>query len=103
MGANHNGNTGKINGALELLNEAAKEKKDEILKRVTNKYSEFRETMEATKDRADAALHAGQVQMKKTAKEVDRKVRKNPWTFIGAGAAAALIVGFICGRSSKKS
>lgn len=99
MGANHNG---KINEALELLNDAAQHKRDEIMKLVTNKYSDFREAVEATKETAGEYIHEGQVKVRKAVKDVDKRVHKNPWTFIGAAAGVALLLGFILGKSSNR-
>ncbi|OGW83693.1 MAG: hypothetical protein A3C47_03175 [Omnitrophica bacterium RIFCSPHIGHO2_02_FULL_51_18] len=103
MSANHNG---KINEALELLNEAAQTKKDEILKLITNKYSDFRETVEATRERAgeviEDGIKLGQVRVKKAAREMDKNVHKNPWAFIGGAAATALLLGFVLGKATNK-
>lgn len=100
MGANHNG---KINEALELLNDAAQHKKDEILKLVTNKYADFREAVESTKETAGEVIREGQVRVRKAAKEVDKNAHKNPWAFIGAAAGTALLLGFILGKVSNNS
>ena len=100
MSANHNG---KINEALELLNNAAQHKKDEILKLVTNKYADFREAIESTKETAGEVIREGQVKARKAAREVDKNVRKNPWAFIGAAAGTALLLGFILGKVSNNS
>lgn len=99
MSANHNG---KINEALELLNEAAACKKDEIMKLITNKYSDLKGAVESTREKADEVIHEGQVRVRKAAKEMDKNVHKNPWAFIGGAAASALLLGFVLGRASKK-
>jgi hypothetical protein len=49
----------KISEALELLNEAAKEKKDEIKGLISNKYSHIREAMTAGVDQAQEVIKQG--------------------------------------------
>ena len=63
----------KIEKAIHLLSQAAEAKKDEIT----------------------GALEA-------TGEHVQKAVRKNPWTFIGAAAATTVVLGFVLGRLSKK-
>ncbi len=99
MSANHNG---KINEALELLNNAARDKKEEILSLITNRYTDLKDAVETTKEKADEAIHAGQVRFKKATRDMNKKVSKDPWAFIGAAAGVALLLGFVLGKSSKR-
>jgi ElaB/YqjD/DUF883 family membrane-anchored ribosome-binding protein len=107
-------NNEKIAEALKLLEEAAKGKKDELRNLVTDKYQHLKtalgetehnvaETLAAAKKRAmEVALHAKEVgtdQAKKIAAEVDEQVHENPWPYIGGVAVAALLIGFLLGRS----
>jgi len=106
----------KIMDALKLLEEAAKEKKDDIRRLVTDKYhnvrnilgdveSDLGQSLATAKKRAvEAALHAkemGAEKAKQVASNVDEHVHENPWPYIGGVALASLLLGFILGRSSK--
>ena len=92
----------KIEGALELLTEAAQEKKSEIQDLLTNKYSDLRETLQATESSVvDAAgdLAAGaQKKARKVAARIDGKVHSDPWNVVGWSTVAALFVGYLIGR-----
>jgi len=105
---------GKFDKALKLLEEAAKEKKNDLQNLIESKYTHLKEVlMEKEEDLADAiiaakkkaikaALHASEVssaRAKEIATEVDRQVRENPWPYIGGVAAGALLIGYIMGRS----
>ena len=105
--ANHNG---KLSEALGLLNDAAKHKKEEIQKLLSNKYSDIRQALqekveegvegfEEFKEKAADAIHDGRVRAKKVVRETDKEVHKNPWKYIGIAVGSALLLGFIMGRS----
>jgi ElaB/YqjD/DUF883 family membrane-anchored ribosome-binding protein len=53
------------------------------------------------KDAKHAIAEAGD-RVEHTAKQVNRKVHKNPWAYIGAAAGAALLVGFVLGMTRRK-
>ena len=103
----------KIAEALKLLEEAAKEKKDELRSLVSNRYTHLKtalvdaehsaaETLTAAQKRAvEALVHAkevGKEKVKEAATAVDGRVHANPWPFIGGTAVVALLTGFILGR-----
>jgi ElaB/YqjD/DUF883 family membrane-anchored ribosome-binding protein len=103
----------KISEALKLLEEAAKDKKDEIRSLVSDKYAHLKdalvatehsvaETLSAAQKRAvEAMLHAkelGQEKVKKAATAVDEQVHTNPWPYIGGAALTAFLFGYILGR-----
>ena len=107
---NHNG---KISEALALLNEAAKDKKEEVQKLLSSKYKDIREVLEERleesrekfgqfRETTQEAIHEGQVRVKKAAREADKEVHSNPWKYIGIAAGCALVAGFFMGRSSKE-
>ncbi len=103
----------KIAEALKLLEEAAKEKKDELRNLVSNKYTHLKtvlvdaehsaaEALSAVQKREiEALLHAKEVsaaKVKEAATIVDGHVRSNPWPYIGGTAVVALLAGFILGH-----
>ncbi len=103
----------KISEALKLLEEAAKEKKDDIKKMVEEKYLGLRDILSDTalnmaemkRKAVEAAKKAGEVtweKSKEAAAVVDENVRKNPWYYIGGVAVSALLLGYILGRKSSE-
>jgi ElaB/YqjD/DUF883 family membrane-anchored ribosome-binding protein len=110
-------NNKKINEALDLLNEAAKEKKDEVYKLIGEKYLNIKDSIleafsesktvidDAKKSVSDAVVNgvqAGQEKIKEKAEEVDSRVRENPWPFLGGVAAVCLAVGFFISRRRRE-
>lgn len=81
----------KITEALKLLDEAAKEKKDELRDLISEKY-------ENLKDATGYARDFGIAKTKELASTVDESVRENPWYYIGGVAIGALLLGYILGR-----
>ncbi len=103
----------KISEALDLLEEAAKEKKDDITEMLASKYANLREAIvgaskvtgvaaEDAAARAKEALgHAYDVsreKVKQTADVVDAQVHSTPWPFVGGVALLSLMFGYILGR-----
>ena len=104
----------KITEALKLLEEAARDKKDELRNLMTNKYAHLKnvvadtehdimESMAIAKKRAAEVLakarDIGGEKAKEIAEDVDESVHKNPWPYIGGVALAALLIGYILGRN----
>ncbi|HOK05121.1 MAG TPA: hypothetical protein PLN24_07710 [Victivallales bacterium] len=103
----------KISEALKLLEEAAKEKKDDIKKLIEEKYHGLKGVLADTADNVaeikkkaiEAAKKAGEITVEKSkeaAAIVDESVRKNPWYYIGGIAVSALLLGYILGRKSSE-
>ena len=103
----------KIDEALKLLEEAAKEKKEELVGRITDKYTHLKNTFvgaehtvvekltAAEKRTVEALRRAKEVseeKIKKTATAVDEQVHENPWPYIGGAALVAFLFGYILGR-----
>ena len=102
--------------ALKLLEEAAKQKKDELRTVMSDKYSHLknlvlenestliRSLSDAKKHAAEAAVHAKEVSVEKAreiAGDVDKSVHSNPWPYVGGAAVFGLLFGYILGRSPK--
>jgi ElaB/YqjD/DUF883 family membrane-anchored ribosome-binding protein len=111
MEAENKTSNDKITAALELLNEAASEKKDDFIHLVSNKYhnikeaftgSDFRQSVERIrKNASNAASRAKEIseeKVKEIATNVDQNVHENPWPYIGAAAIFGLILGISLGR-----
>ncbi len=107
-----NGNK-KLTEALELLNEAAREKKEEIQKLIGDRYSDIQDAMQdvavqgrrnfkKAKRMAEDAVEEGQEKVESTIKDVNKDVHKNPWAYVGGAALGALLFGFILGNSGRK-
>ncbi|HEY6011555.1 MAG TPA: DUF883 domain-containing protein [Nitrospirota bacterium] len=102
--------------ALKLLEEAAKQKKDELKAVMSDKYTNLRslilekegnlmKSMTTAKDQAfEVAAHAGEAGVEKAreiAGEVDKNVHQNPWPYIGGSALVGVLLGYLLGRNSK--
>ena len=102
----------KFEEALQLLNEAAREKKDEIQNLLGDKYSDIRKVIEQAADKqkqnlkraqrvAEEWVEEGEEKLRDVASEVDDRVHENPWPYISGVAIGALLFGFILGSSSR--
>ena len=102
----------KITEAFELLNEAAKEKRHEMKELMTDRYAHIKQAVleGATQGKKilDNAQHIaqeanteGQETVKKAAKDVDKRVRENPWPYLGVIAVVSLILGYFIGSKRK--
>lgn len=111
MSAETNSNR-KFEEALQLLNEAAREKKEEIQGLLGDKYEHIKDAIqEITTDQrknlrrvrrlAEDALEEGGEKIREAASELDEELRENPWPYIGGVALGALVLGFLLGSSRK--
>jgi len=106
----------KINEALKILDEAAKENKEQLAQATSGKYDSLKSAIvdeKGIKERlalaaqkaADLAVRvkeASAEKAKEIAGAVDKSVRENPWPYIGGVAVGALLLGFILGRKTAK-
>ncbi len=111
-----NTSSDKIVEALKLLEEAAKQKKDELKSVMSDKYTHLRDVIvetetslvkslsDARKHAVEATLHARDVSVEKArelAGGVDKNVHQNPWPYIGGTAVIGLLLGYVLGRNRK--
>src|SRR5258706_3033723 len=100
---------GKIQEAIELLNEAAVEKKEEIYGAMGDKYSRLKHLVtekadngfhvaDQTKKRFVKTLHKKETELLHGAKRIAKQARRNPLVFAGVAAAAAFVAGIILAR-----
>ena len=112
MSSNNSDSSKKFEEALQLLNDAAKEKKDEIQGLLGDKYSDIRriieqaakkqtQTLKQARRVAGEWIEEGEETLRDVVSEVDEQVRENPWQYIGGVAIGALLLGFILGSSSR--
>ncbi len=104
-----NGNR-KIDKAIQLLNEAARDKKDALQRSVKEKLGDFKEAFSDITERnreaiervgmaTKEAIQESAERVKEKAQEANRQVHKNPWPYIGGVAAGALVIGWLLGRN----
>ncbi len=95
----------RINEALELLNAVARDKKAELQAAMETKYTDLSSVVgafaESVKHRAGEKYEAGKQKVAEVATDIDKSVHKNPWAYIGGAAAAALVFGYLMGRSRR--
>ena len=105
-----------ISEALQLLEEAARQKKDELRTVLSEKFTHLRslimgndsglvDSLTSVKDHALRAAtrikEAGVVKARELASGVDKHVHVNPWPYIAGSAAVSVLLGYILGRSRK--
>ena len=101
----------KISEALQLLEEAAKEKREDVRKLISDKYAGVKNLFVSTEAQVTDALRKarsyasekasyGEEKVKEYSKALDQEVHRNPWHYIGGAALGGLLLGFILGKKS---
>ena len=100
--------------ALKLLEEAAKQKKEELRAVLSDKYTNLRslilekegsfmKSLATAKDQAfEMTAHAKDASVEKAreiAGDVDENVHQNPWPYIAGSAVVGVLLGYIMGRN----
>ena len=113
MDATTHAGSAKIAEALVLLEEAARERKDELAEQLAGKFKHLKEVVKGEEATVAASLHdlaaraleraqevkaASVAKTKEVAKAVDESVHQNPWAYLAGAAAVGLAVGYLVGR-----
>jgi ElaB/YqjD/DUF883 family membrane-anchored ribosome-binding protein len=95
----------RIKEALDVLDEMAKNQKAELQALVASKYSNltalFGGIVEEIGHQAQATYKEGRDHLMDIVSSIDKKVRENPWPYIGAAALGCLFIGNMQGKSKK--
>ena len=91
--------------AMEILNHTKKnglgmlmDKYEHFAQEVQDALFENKKALAKLKRMTEEALFEGGEKIKDVAVEANRNVKKNPWAYIGAVTAGALMLGFIIGK-----
>ncbi len=100
----------KIQDALQLLEDSAKESSDDMQSLLTERYKDMESAVEKlfgatpaelfdeAKDQVKAATKRARKVAERTISSVDENVHENPWAYIGGGVAVGAVLGFLLGR-----
>jgi len=106
-----NDSNDKIHEALELLNEAAKGKKEEVSGAINAKYEHLRDMFvgviedgqciaEDAKKTISKTLQVEEKRVKEVVAQIDKDIRKNPWPYVGGAVLGSLCIGLLLARKN---
>jgi ElaB/YqjD/DUF883 family membrane-anchored ribosome-binding protein len=97
--------TEKINAALTLLNEAARDKKDELSSLLEGKYDSLKQAVLHLESEVEEKARRGfsktcemAHEVKEKAERVDQKVHEDPWKTLTWTTIGAFVIGFLIGH-----
>jgi ElaB/YqjD/DUF883 family membrane-anchored ribosome-binding protein len=92
----------KLEEALSLLNEAARDKREEVKTLISEKYSDLTSALSDAADASGRWLRKEGRLATDTTKEavstVNGSIHKHPWPYIGGVAVGTLVLGLMLGR-----
>ena len=95
-------NNDRLHEALAHLNEAAKERRDELQALLSEKYTDLKAAIGGAAGASANWMKEGGREVGETAKlaasTVDHSIRKHPWYYVGGAALGGLLLGFLLGR-----
>lgn len=95
----------RIHEALELLNSVAADERDHLRSVISDKYDSLRDFVgelgNGAENRLSQFYSTGKSKVKHVAHNIDDNVHSNAWMYIGGTAVAALLLGYILGRSRR--
>lgn len=100
--SNTKAGTEMLDEALARLNEASKERREDVQKLLDEKYTDLKSAFGGVAHAsADWVREQGREigdTSKLAARTVDHSVRRHPWYYVGGAAASGLLVGLLVGR-----
>ena len=75
-----------------------KEKYESFVEELQEALMENKKAMDKLKKVTEQALEESGEKIAHAAKDMKKSVKKNPWAYIGAASAVALLAGFILGK-----
>ena len=109
VAAKQTGSSEKINEALELLNEAARDKKDEFGDLMGDKYNDLKQAVLGMESELEAKARRSVQKVKSVSQDaservkhaavtVDQKAHEDPWKTFGWAVAGAFVAGMLLGK-----
>ncbi|MFA5039232.1 MAG: hypothetical protein WC732_06090 [Candidatus Omnitrophota bacterium] len=93
----------QITDALETLNSAAQENKEEIKQIVREKFGQVKDILGAQKGMLQEKVAEGREVVTEQLTRIDSSVRSNPWPFLATAAASSFVLGVLFTNNKKKS
>ncbi|MCB0404327.1 MAG: hypothetical protein KDD51_06040 [Bdellovibrionales bacterium] len=99
----------KLNEALKILEQAAREQREEVRELVTEKFHNLKQALESVEPElkrvgntvvafANKVGQAGSEEVKEAAKKVNADAHNRPWPYVGVAALAGCIFGYFIAK-----